>query len=239
MEDCYHRECDTFEDLMEPEKSLEFLQFVTEALVKAIFELTMPKSSSLETCELDYELPKKEIGLVADDDFNDGLKASEGYRPVENDLDVDLKNSNPEAFKNDDIIIDLASQKYVNAENAGNDLSVNLDVENDLDVGESQQIDSLAPFLQGPEKGMTVKNYQPNSGMQINIEHFNIHHYLPASSDPGKSSGREENFLLMNENAENLSRIVEKYFGFGPAAVPQKQKIKNSPMLIAVDKYEL
>ena len=46
MEKCFHRQCDDYENIQEPQNSLKFLSEVTQALVLTVFELTMPQGSS-------------------------------------------------------------------------------------------------------------------------------------------------------------------------------------------------
>ena len=60
MEKCFHRQCDDYENIQEPQNSLKFLSEVTQALVLTVFELTMPQGS---TCSVGVKL----------DDVNDEL----------------------------------------------------------------------------------------------------------------------------------------------------------------------
>ena len=46
MEKCFHRQCDDYENIQEPQNSLKFLSEVTQALVLTVFELTMPQGST-------------------------------------------------------------------------------------------------------------------------------------------------------------------------------------------------
>ena len=42
MESCFHRECDNFGSVEEPENSINLISTVTQALIMAVYELTMP-----------------------------------------------------------------------------------------------------------------------------------------------------------------------------------------------------
>ena len=55
MESCFHRECDNFGSVEEPENSINFISTVTQALIMAVYELTMP---SWENCLPNIQNPE-------------------------------------------------------------------------------------------------------------------------------------------------------------------------------------
>ena len=73
MEKCFHRQCDDYENIQEPQNSLKFLSEVTQALVLTVFELTMPQGSTCNN-ELKPDDVNDELTTELEEIINNGIE---------------------------------------------------------------------------------------------------------------------------------------------------------------------
>ena len=73
MEKCFHRQCDDYENIQEPQNSLKFLSEVTQALVLTVFELTMPQGTSCNN-EIKPDDVNDELTTELEEIVNNGIE---------------------------------------------------------------------------------------------------------------------------------------------------------------------
>ena len=91
MEKCFHRQCDDYENIQEPQNSLKFLSEVTQALVLTVFELTMPQGSTCNN-ELKPDDVNDELTTELEEIINNGIEDRVDNNLVVDEDDDDIGN---------------------------------------------------------------------------------------------------------------------------------------------------
>lgn len=164
MEDCFHKSCDVASSLPDFAASLSFLSDITQALVLATYELTMPLNSSY---------------------LNECTTLTSEFSKIPKDEPQKMPNEIHELTMNEN-----------------------------------------------PFREWNVKNYQPNTGTQINIEKLYVNNMNLGGSEVPPKEQKISDLLLLMEKTDPLAQIVNRYFD----KQDQKKTKKNSPMLIKLMK---
>ena len=99
MEKCFHRQCDDYENIQEPQNSLNFLSEVTQALVLTVFELTMPQGS---TCN--NELKPDDVNDVLTTELEEIINNG-----IEDRVDTDLVVDEDDDIGNEQLTSEVPS----------------------------------------------------------------------------------------------------------------------------------